>query len=71
MGRLSKKEKQEIRKLAASKTVRDEFRLLRKQSLQPRRTNIDHFIRFLTVMSRLNSRPAQRRAFVEYTQVKL
>jgi len=71
MGMLSEKEKQEMRELAASKTVREEFRLLRQQSLQPRRASLDHFIRFLTVMSRLNSRRPQRRAFVEYTQVKL
>ena len=68
---LSEKEKQEMRELAASKAVREEFRLLRKLSLQHQPVNLDHFIRLLTAMSRLNPKRARPRAFVEYTEVKL
>jgi hypothetical protein len=68
---LSEEEKQEMRELAASKAVREEFRLLRKYSAQHQPVNLDRFIRFLTVMARLNSKPGQRRPFVEYTRVRL
>ena len=66
---LSEKEKQEMRELAASKTIREEFRLLRKHSHQ--HATLDHFIRFLTAMSRLNSKLPTPRPFVEYTPDKL
>ena len=68
---LSEEEKQEMRELAASKAVREEFRLLRKHSVQHQPRNLDRFIRFLTAMSRLNAKPARPRPFVEYTLVKL
>jgi hypothetical protein len=42
---LSEKEKQEMRELAASETIREEFCLLRKHSHQ--HATLDHFIRFL------------------------
>jgi hypothetical protein len=67
----SEKEKQEMKEMGASKRVRDEFRQLRKQSLQHQPLNLDHFIQFLTAMSRLNPQRVRPRTFVEYTQVKL
>ena len=70
MGVLSVQEKREMKELALSKTIRDEFRLLRKQPFHDGPINIDRFIRFLTVMSRLN--PKRRpRAIVEYKEMKL
>jgi hypothetical protein len=68
---LSEKEKQEMRELAASEAIREEFRLLRKYSMKHQPVGLDQYIRFLTAISRLNSKPARPRAFVEYTQVKL
>ena len=68
---LSDKEKQEMKELAASKAVREEFRLLRRHSLKRRSADLDQYIRFLTTMSRLISKPARSKAFVEYKFVKL
>ena len=68
---LSEKEREEMRTLAGSKAIRDEFRLLRKQSLHYERRSLDQFIRFLTAMSRLSSTQPLRRTLVEYRQVKL
>ena len=67
---LSEEEKQEMREMAASAAIREEFRRLRKLSAdQP--VDIDRYIQFLTAMSRLNPKPALPRAFVNYTSVKL
>ena len=66
---LSEKEKHEMRKLAASATVRDEFRLLRRLAHRP--VDVDRYIQFLAAMSRLNPNPVLPRAFVEYKNVKL
>jgi hypothetical protein len=71
MGTHSEEERREMRELAASKKIRDEFRLLRSHSLHKRRVKLDEFIRFLTVTSCLTSRARRRRRFVDYTQVKL
>ena len=68
---LSEEEKQEMRELAGSAAIRDEFRLLRKLSLAHQRVDVDSYIQFLTAMSRLNPKPAPPRAFVEYKLVKL
>jgi hypothetical protein len=68
---ISDKEKHELRQLAASKAVRAEFRILRQYSLRRRPVDLDEYIRFLTTISRLISRPTRQRVFVQYTQVKL
>ena len=68
---LSEEEKQEMRELAGSAAIRDEFRLLRKLSLAHQRVDVDRYIRFLTAMARLSPKPAAPRTFVEYTLVKL
>ena len=68
---LSEEEKQEMRELAGSAAIRDEFRLLRKLSLAHQPVDIDRYIQFLSAMSRLNPKAAPPRAFVEYTLVKL
>jgi hypothetical protein len=67
----SESEKQEMRELAASEAVREEFRRLKKYSSKHHPVNLDRYIQFLTVISRLNSMPAAPRGFVQYTQVKL
>ena len=68
---LSEEEKREMRELAGSAAIRDEFRLLRRLSRAHQRVDVDQFIQFLTAMSRLSARPAVPRAFVRYTQVKI
>lgn len=68
---LSEEEKQELRELAGSAALRDEFRLLRKNSLAFQRADADVVIRFLTAMARLSPTPAAPRAFVPYAQVKI
>lgn len=67
---LSEEEKQELRELAASTKVRDEFRMLKSLSAA-RPVDIDRYIQFLTVMSRLKPELAPPRTFVEYTNVRL
>ncbi len=73
MGMLSEEEKQELRAMASSSAIRDEFRQLRKSSYpDPERpVDIDQLLSFLTAMSRLSSVPAQPRAFVPYTNVRI
>ena len=69
---LTDEEKQELKELAGSAAIRDEFRLLRRNSMAlQRRVDVDTFISFLTAMARLNPNPAAPRAFVSYKQVKL
>lgn len=70
---LSEDEKRELRALANSSTLRDEFRQLRAAAYagieQP--VNIDHLLGFLTTMSRLWSVPPSQKAFVPYTVVRI
>ncbi len=69
---LTDEEKKELKELAGSAVIRDEFRLLRKNSMAiQQRVDVDKFISFLTAMSRLNPRPVAPRPFVPYKQVKI
>ncbi|MBI4491001.1 MAG: hypothetical protein HY694_18120 [Deltaproteobacteria bacterium] len=69
---LTEEEKQELRELTRSTAMRDEFRLLRKNSMRmQQRVDVNKFISFLTAMSRLNPRPDIPRVFVPYKQVKI
>jgi hypothetical protein len=69
---LTDEEKKELKELAGSAVIRDEFRLLRKNSMAiQQRVDTDKFISFLSAMSRLNSRPVAPRPFVPYKQVKI
>ena len=69
---LTDEEKQDLKELAGSAAVRDEFRLLRRNSMAlQRRVDVDKFISFLTAMARLNPKPVAPRAFVAYKQVKI
>ena len=67
---LSEEEKQEMREMAASAAVRDEFRMLKRLSAA-RPVDIDRYIQFLTAMSRLRPELSTSRIFVEYRNVKL
>ena len=69
---LTDEEKQELKELAGSAAIREEFRLLRRNSMAlQQRVDVDTFISFLTAMSRLNPKHPAPRAFVPYKQVKL
>lgn len=68
---LSKNEKEEMKELAASHAVREEFRLLRKHSENAHTRDVDRYIRFLSTMSRLNPHGPRPRPFVKYDHVKL
>ncbi len=69
---LTDEEKQELKELAGSAAIREEFRLLRRNSMAlQQRVDVDTFISFLTAMSRLNPNPPAPRAFVPYKQVKI
>jgi len=69
---LTDEEKQELKELAGSAAIREEFRLLRRNSMAlQQRVDVDTFISFLTAMARLNPKPTAPRAFVRYKQVKI
>ena len=58
---LTEEEKEELKMLARSPVIRDEFRLLRKHSEAVEHVNVDRLIGFLTVMSQLSTQlPAPR-----------
>ena len=73
MGMLSEEEKQEIKSLAGSARIREEFRRLRLASSpdngEP--VNIDYLLSFLTAMTRLSSVPAKPKTFVPYSVVRI
>lgn len=73
MGVLSEEEKQELKAMARSSVIRDEFRQLRKSSYSDpeKPVDIDQLLSFLTTMSRLSSVPTPPRAFVSYTNVRI
>ncbi len=73
MGMLSEDEKRELRSLADSSTLREEFRQLRKSSYaNPNKpVDIDRFLSFLTAMSRLCPAPPRVKPFVPYTNVRI
>ena len=69
---LTDEEKQELKELASSAAIREEFRLLRRNSMAlQQRVDVDKFISFLTAMSSLNPSTPAPRAFVPYKQVKI
>jgi len=68
---LSEQEKLELREMAQSASLREEFRALRRYSQQlERRITVDELMRWLTAMSRVLPKPAELRRFVEYKNVK-
>jgi hypothetical protein len=73
MGILSEEEKQEIKSLASSAKMREEFRQLRLASSpgngQP--VNTDYLLSFLTAMTRLSSVPIPPKPFLPYSKVRI
>ena len=68
---LSDQEKHEMRDLAHSEALREEFRMLRSSSRIPQAMapDFDTTLQFLTAMSRFM--PPIKRAYVAYTRVLL
>ena len=67
---LSEEEKKELKSLAGSPAIRDEFRQLRRAAIQGP-PNVDRLLSFLTTMARLRPEPSRPRPFVHYTVVKI
>lgn len=69
---LSDEEKRELREMAASASLRDEFRALRRNSQAiERRITVEELAYWLTTMARLRPQPHKRRLLVHYTDVKI
>jgi hypothetical protein len=69
---LTEAEKQELREMAASMTLREEFQTLRRNS-RTREINIsvDDLMHWLTVMAQICPRPPRLRPFIHYTHAKI
>jgi len=69
---LSEEEKRELREMAASECLREEFRTMRKNSQAIERLiGVDELAHWLTVMARVCPGPPGQRRFVHYTNAKL
>jgi hypothetical protein len=69
---LTDEEKQELREMAVSATLREEFRTLRRNSrTEEGNISADDLMRWLTAIAQLCSQPANSRPFVHYTHVKI
>ena len=69
---LSEREKQELREMAASESLREEFRTLRRNTEAIERTlTVDELAHWLTVMARICRVAPKPRLPVHYTRVKL
>ena len=68
---LSEQEKLELREMAGSALLRDEFRTLRRNSQQlERRITVDELMSWLSAMMRVLPKSTEPRRFVEYKNVK-
>lgn len=69
---LTEEEKAELREMAASATLREDFRALRKNS-RAGKTDIsaDELIAWLSAMAVVCPKPVAPRPFVRYTHVKI
>jgi hypothetical protein len=69
---LSEKEKQELREMAASQTLREEFRTMRRNSEAIERSiTVDELAHWLTVMARVCPGTSKPRRFVHYADMRL
>ena len=69
---ISEEEKQELREMAASEILREEFRTMRKNSQAiERRIGVDELAHWLTVMARVCPGAPKPRRFVYYANVKI
>jgi hypothetical protein len=69
---LTEAEKRELREMAASTTLREEFQTLQRNS-RNREANIsvDDLMRWLTAMGQICPRLASSRPFIHYRHVKI
>jgi hypothetical protein len=69
---LTENEKREMREMAESASLQEEFRRMQRNSRAIEgHLSVDELIHWLTVMARTCPAPAKRRPFVPYTNVKL
>jgi hypothetical protein len=69
---LTEEEKTELREMAVSLTLREEFRTLRRNSRKlETEVSADDLMCWLTAMARLYSQPAKPRPFVHYSHLKI
>ena len=69
---LSEREKQELREMVASGSLREEFRAMRRNSEAiARQISVDELAHWLTVMAKLCPGTPKPRRFFHYTDVKI
>ncbi len=69
---LSEEEKREIKEMAASVTLREEFRTLRRNSrTREGSISVDDLMRGLTAMAQICPQPGKSRPFLHYTHAKI
>lgn len=69
---LTEHEKREMREMAESESLQEEFRTMRRNSRAiEEQFTIDQLIRWLTTMARTCPTPPKPRPFVQYTNVKI
>ena len=69
---LTESEKRELREMAASVPLREEFRAMQQNSRALEgRVSVDELIRWLTAMGRAFPAPAKPRPVSRYTNVKI
>ena len=69
---LTEKEKREMREMAESASLKEEFRTMRRNSRAiEERMGLDQVVRWLTAMTRSFPADAKPRPFVRYTNVKI
>ena len=69
---LTEKEKQEMREMVESPSLKEEFRTMRRNSRAiEERVGTDELIWWLTAMARICPAPAKPRHFVHYTNLKI
>ena len=69
---LSEEEKQELREMAASASLREDFRIMRRNSrAMEGNIGVDELAHWLTVMGRICPGAQKPQRFVHYTKVKI
>jgi len=69
---LTNKEQQELKEMAASTTLREEFRTLQRNSRTGERSiSADDLMRWLNTMAQVCPQPRKSRPFVHYTHAKI
>jgi hypothetical protein len=69
---ISEEEKQELREMAASETLREEFRTMRRNSEAIERTiTVDELARWLTVMARVCPNRQKPRQGISHADMRI